>query len=108
MRDALSKLAVVLMLLCGFSSGAFGQEALRDPTRPYAVKQRLAVAVSSFKVNAIIVSADRRVAIVNGQRVVAGGSVNGATVIAIEKDHLILEKDGKRITSSLQQRASRQ
>jgi len=107
-RNALGKLVIVSTLLCSLSFATFAQETLRDPTRPYAVKQRLAVAAPSFKVNAIIVSADRRVAIVNGQRVVAGGSVDGATVIAIEKDHLILEKDGKRITSSLHDRASRQ
>lgn len=108
MREALKNLAIVSTLLCGLSCPAFGQEQLRDPTRPYAVKQRLAVAAPSYKVNAIIVSADRRVAIVNGQRVVAGGSVNGATVIAIEKDRVILEKGGKRLTTTLNDRASRQ
>ncbi|MGI9202942.1 MAG: hypothetical protein ACR2Q3_02960 [Woeseiaceae bacterium] len=108
MRDALRNLAIVASFLCGLSTSAFGQEQLRDPTRPYAVKQRLVVAAPNFKVNAIIVSADRRVAIVNGQRVIAGGSVDGATVITIEKDHLVLEKNGKRITSTLNDRASRQ
>jgi len=107
-RNPFRKLAIVPVLLSGFSSPVLGQEVLRDPTRPYAVSQRIAVAAPSFKVNAIIVSADRRVAIVNGQRVVAGGSVNGAKVVAIEKGHLVLEKDGKRITSALNDRASRQ
>lgn len=108
MRNPLRKLALICPMLCGLSSPALGQEALRDPTRPYSVSARIPVAAPSFKVNAIIVSADRRVAIVNGQRVVTGGSVNGATVIMIEKDHLILEKDGKRITTALNGRASRQ
>lgn len=108
MHDPITKLALILLMLCGLSSPSPGQEALRDPTRPYAVSVRVPAAAPSFEVNAIIVSADRRIAIVNGQRVATGGSVNGATVITIEKDHLILEKDGKRITIALNDRASRQ
>lgn len=108
MRKALCTLAIVATLLGGLYAPAFGQDQLRDPTRPYAAKQRLAVVAPSFKVNAIIVSADRRVAIVNGRRVVTGGSVDGATVVAIEKDRVIFEKDGKRMTGTLKGRASRQ
>ena len=108
MRNSLGRFALVLPVLCGLSSLTLAQESLSDPTRPYAVSARVPIAAPSFKVNAIIVSADRRVAIVNGQRVVTGGSVNGARVIVIEKDHLILEKDGKRITSVLNGRVSRE
>ena len=108
MRDASVNLLLAAMLLCSLSCMANGQEQLRDPTRPYAVKERLAVVAPRFKVNAIIVSADRRVAIVNGKRVVAGGFVNGAEVISIEADRVVLEKDGKRMASTLNDRVSRQ
>ncbi len=108
MRDSQRKSLLIVATLCGLSGLTYGQEVLRDPTRPYVVSERVAVAAPRFKVNAIIVSADRRVAIVNGQRVVTGGSVNGAKVITIEKDHLILETNGERITAALNDRASRQ
>jgi len=91
---------VVLMLtvVCGAS---FGGEPLRDPTRPYKAIAVTKVASPRFAVNAIIVSDDRRVAIVNGRRVGIGGSIDGATVISIDRDQLVLTKNGKHITARL-------
>lgn len=82
-------------------------DAFRDPTRPYTAVERRAAAAPRFVVNAIIVSDDRRVAIVNGRRVGVGSSLNGATVIAIDKHQLILEIGGKRITAGLNEGATR-
>jgi len=100
-------LATLMLLLTGISGPSLADELLRDPTRPY-VPHALGISdAPRYAVNAIIVSSERRVAIVNGRRVGVGGSVEGATVIAIEKDHLILEKDGERITAGLNERPSR-
>jgi hypothetical protein len=96
-----------MLLLTSISGLSLADELLRDPTRPY-VPHALGISdAPRYAVNAIIVSSKRRVAIVNGRRVGVGGSVEGATVIAIEKDHLILEKDGERITAGLNERPSR-
>jgi MSHA biogenesis protein MshK len=106
-RERFGNLPIIVLLLTSLSGPSLGEEILRDPTLPYLASEHIAVTTPRFAVNAIIVSSDRRVAIVNGRRVGVGGSVDGATVIAIEKDHLILEKDGKRITAALNDRASR-
>ena len=58
-------------------------------------------AAPRFTVNAIIVSSERKVAIVNGHRVAVGDSVEGATVVSIEKKALVLDQGGKRITVEL-------
>ncbi len=108
MREQLRILTIIVLMLTSFSGLSIGEEILRDPTRPYVASERRVVATPRFAVNAIIVSSERRVAIVNGRRVGIGGSVDGAIVITIEKDHLILEKDGKRITAALNDGASRQ
>jgi type II secretory pathway component PulC len=98
-RDAIKNLGVVVLMLTA-TSVCLG-ESLRDPTRPYKASAVTTTTSPRFVVNAIIVSADRRVAIVNGRRVGIGGSIDGATVISIDKDELVLTKDGRRITARL-------
>jgi hypothetical protein len=107
-RDQVSKLSIITLLLTFVASVCVGDEILRDPTRPYTAAERRAVAAPRFVVNAIIVSPERRVAILNGRRVGVGATVDNATVISIEKDELILEIGGKRQTVSLRNGTSRQ
>lgn len=107
MRDLHRNLIAALVLLISTSSLSFADEILRDPTRPYAANVPGATTASPFTVNAIIISEERRVAIINGRRVSVGGSVHDATVVAIEKDHLVLERNGKRIVARLSNGASR-
>ena len=83
------------------SGPGLAEEPLRDPTRPYTAAEHRAASPPRFVVTAIIVSDDRRVAIVNGRRVGVGSPLAGATVIAIEKDQLVLELDGKRVIAGL-------
>ena len=97
-------LAIVLLLA---SVPGLAGEPLRDPTRPYTPAERARESTPRFVVNAIIVSPERRVAIVNGRRLTVGASLDGATVIAIEKDQLVLELDGKRISAGLNEGAMR-
>ena len=100
-------LTALALLLTGGADLAAAEEALRDPTRPYSPLQGSRAAAPRFVVNAIIISPERRVAIVNGRRVTVGGSLGGATVVAIKKDELILEIGGKRITARLNDGAMR-
>ena len=97
--------AVLLLALAPGPSQA--DEPLRDPTRPYSPSQDVHASSPRFVVNAIIISPQRRVAIVNGRRVTVGDSLGGATVIAIEKNQLVLELGGKRITAGLNTGATR-
>ena len=94
------RILLTLMVL-GTTNSVNADEVLRDPTRPYRVTATQSREAPRFTVNAIFISDQRRIAIVNGQRVAIGGHVGGATVIAINKDQLILNIDGKRITARL-------
>lgn len=108
MREPIMRVIVIVCVLSGAPGPGFANEVLQDPTRPYVAGGRTMVASPNFTVNAIIVSSERRVAIVNGRRVGVGGLIDGAKVISIDKEKLILEKDGKRITAALHDGASRQ
>lgn len=107
MRKPSRHIAAIALTLISASSLSLADEVFRDPTRPYTASERSAASSPRFVVNAIIVSDERRVAIVNGRRVGVGGSLDGATVIAIETDQLILEIGGKRITAGLNEGAMR-
>ena len=99
-----SILTVAAVLLFG-PLLANGQETLRDPTRPYNARPVVASTgggggkvTSSFRVTAIFTSDMRRVAVVNGQRVIEGDQVDGATVVEILANSLRLNHGGKAIT----------
>lgn len=99
-----SLIALILLASVSFSAAS---EILRDPTRPYTAREAITVAPPRFNVNAIIVSDERRIAIVNGKRVAVGGQVNGATVISIEKTELVLDVDGQEVTLGLRSGSTR-
>ena len=106
MRNHYSILTVLVALLFG-PLLASGQELLRDPTRPYSAKPvattatgtATATGVTGFRVTAIFTSKERRIAVVNGQRVGEGDLVDGATVVEILADALRLNVKGKAITT---------
>lgn len=102
LRIVVGTTLIVVANLC------LGAEFMRDPTRPYTARELSAATAPRFVVNAIIISPERRVAIVNGRRVKVGDSIGNATVIAIEKEKMVLDLNGKRITAHLHDGAPRQ
>ena len=108
MRNAYSILAVAAILFLG-AAPADAQEVLRDPTRPFDAKPVSTTSasgtggskssVSTYNVTAIFTSDSRRVAVINGRRVIEGDRVDGATVVEILKDSLSLNVGGKVVTS---------
>jgi HD-like signal output (HDOD) protein len=70
-----------------------------SPPRPAVVKlaklEQPETAGPEFRLNGIIYSEDRPTAIVNGIMVRIGDEVNGATVLSIERDRVILWGNGK-------------
>ena len=91
-------------LLFGLISMVSAEE-LRDPTRPHTSQPgRTVEGVPSFSVNAIFVSDDRRLAIINGERVQVGDVVSGARVVSIQKEQVTLSASGKQFTARLKTR----
>jgi hypothetical protein len=81
-------------------------DELRDPTRPYSVEAVQPGNTPTFVVNAIFVSQERKIAIVNGIRVGVGDTVSGATVTDIQKSQLVLAYRGREVIAKMKQRQS--
>ena len=97
-------LPCLVLALAPFGAGA--GEAIEDPMRPSwartdAKARSAPTRDERFKVDTIVVSPERRVAIINGRSVEVGEWVNGARVIRIDADSVILELDGARFTIAL-------
>lgn len=96
---SLTRLALILCLLA-VSLKSPG-ESLRDPTRPYTATPPARHADTRFIVSAIFVSGERRIAIVNGQKIKAGDTIDGATVIEVLNDEVRLQYQNAVISTRL-------
>ncbi len=93
----LSVAAIALLVLLPTASA----NELRDPTRPYSATPRSADAATPYQLSAVFVARDRRVAIINGRRVVEGDRIGGATVTAIHDNRVQLNRSGKEVVVRL-------
>ncbi len=78
-------------------------EQLPDPTMPDgytagpAVGDAEALAAPDFRVTEIVLSPDRRMAVINGQRLEQGDSYAGGRLVAIQADKVTIEMGDERI-----------
>ena len=98
-------LCIVFISTC-FLECAFAQQGLLiDPMRPQQIqspKQSLPaaqkpVAAESWVLSTILTSAERKVAIINGQPFQQGDSLNGYKVIEIEPDRVVLKGNKSKV-----------
>jgi len=92
------RLSVRLMLLAvlGVCPAAHAQGALADPTRPPSVASAAQpsgdAAAASGRLQSILISATRKLAVIDGMTVPLGGKVDGATLIAIDETEVKLKR----------------
>ncbi len=93
---------LLLMLCLALPAGA---QPLRDPTRP--PEGRPAAGNASlpvqhqWRLSSILISAERRIAVVDGQAVQVGQTVSGAHLVAIEPQRVLLRHGQKEIALHL-------
>jgi hypothetical protein len=95
-----------LILVLWFSWLQVGYAAImRDPTQPpgYTAENSVTGQATSFKISAILVAKDRKMAIINGQMVNIGDDIAGAKVINIEPEKVQLEISSGMITIPMYQ-----
>jgi len=94
--------ALVVFLLS--ASPSPGAEALRDPTRPPQgiAAREPGAETANWRVTAILISPQRRVATVNGKAVQIGDRVSGARVVEIAPGAVRLRDSRKEFTVRLQ------
>jgi MSHA biogenesis protein MshK len=97
--------SLTLLTLSMLCSAGLAQD-LRDPTRPpspaeieawFAGGQAAATPADAYRLQSVLLSPTRRVAVIDGRHVLVGESVGNAEVTAIEPGRVELERDGETI-----------
>lgn len=100
-----------LLVLLG-TTPVQAQLELPDPTRPanflVQVNSAELPLADDFKLNSVLISSQRQVAIINEKSVEVGDLVNGATVRKIAKNWVELDKQGRHFSLSLIERDFKQ
>lgn len=85
----------IFFILCSQWSVA----ALRDPTRPEGyVENSINLNVHSLELNEVIISSDRRIAVISGHIVKVGDDLAGMRVIAIDANSVQIQAPDSVIT----------
>lgn len=94
----------LIMLACAsLFAGAALAQPLRDPTRPPGVggESAPAEAVAPTRLQSVLISPHRSVAVIDGRAVSVGERVGGAKVVAISAAEVTLETGASRQTLRL-------
>lgn len=97
-------LLCLLVLLCGPVSAA-ETGRLQDPLRPVryqapVVEKKAEVERQNWSLSAVLLSADRAVAVINGQSLQLGDLLDGYRLVKIEPGKVLLRKNRKQIVLS--------
>ncbi len=93
--------SILLALVCMAVASTAVAQALRDPTRPPAGSAKGTagkIAQSGWILQSVLISPERRCAIINGEVVQLGGSIAGAELVAVAEGRVTLRtQEGLRI-----------
>ncbi len=93
-------------LLASTSLCAADENPLRDPLRPRgfqgttsakAPATQPAVKTAEWRLGAVLLSAERSVAVINGQSLQVGDLLEGYKLVSIEADQVLLQKKRKKL-----------
>ena len=103
MMSRLLMLVFSLGALCVHAPLVAASPGLPDPTRPQnmVLPETSATPAQHFILGSVLISSQRSVAIINGERVTVGAQVDGATIRKIEKNRVELVSNGRVITLNL-------
>ncbi|QMT61225.1 hypothetical protein [Legionella sp. PC997] len=88
----------IMLWFCCFNLFNISYAALYDPTKPIIspLVHETTMDESEFNLQSILIGPMRRLAMINGQIVGTGSSIQGARVLAIDKNHVVLFYAGHR------------
>ena len=94
--------SILAALLCVLNASTATAQALRDPTRPPPAESARGAAgrieQSGWVLQSVLISPERRYAIINGEVVKLGGSIAGAELVAVAEERVTLRtREGLRI-----------
>jgi MSHA biogenesis protein MshK len=90
---------VLCCLLIGLFMPLIGRAALHDPTKPVVdVNAFFSDESGGPNLQSVIISPQRKLALIDGQWVGVGSDFNGARILAIGKNHVVLLYGGQKRT----------
>ena len=93
--------ALVFAFACTVGASVAAAEGLRDPTRPPSTSAKGATErreSSGWQLQSVLISPERRYAIINGEVVAVGGAVSGAQLLAVAPEQVTLRtREGVRV-----------
>ena len=102
------KLIMCATLLFLFNSASANNNKLSDPTKPinywawYNSTQNTSVKISTkLNLQSILISENRKTAVINSQTAVEGARIHGANIIAINKNNVVINHNGYKQTLHL-------
>lgn len=100
------KRALAFLLLCCAGSALAQRAALVDPTRPPSAASEPSTSTKESvpagpRLQSILISPTRRVAVISGNTVVQGGQYGGAKVVAISEGTVLLRYADRKETLHL-------
>ena len=85
--------SILLAVICITAASTAVAQALRDPTRPPAASAKGMTGrtgQSGWILQSVLISPERRYAIINGEVVAVGGSIAGAELVAVAAERVTL------------------
>ncbi|PWY55357.1 hypothetical protein DGG96_12045 [Legionella qingyii] len=88
----------IIFFFFGFNLINMSYAALHDPTKPIIspLVHESSADEDDFNLQSILIGPMRRLAMINGQIVGTGSNIQGARVLAIDKNHVVLFYAGHR------------
>jgi len=93
---------IIGAILSCLLNNAVANNKLSDPTKPinywtwYSSEKNTAYKKSStLKLQSILISENRKTAIINGKTAIVGSNINGANIIAINNNNVVIHHDGR-------------
>lgn len=101
------KSVLLIALLLSHGVVVLADETLPDPTRPLEYSETKTVA-AQLKLNSVLISGERKVAVINGQQLQENQWLGDKRVVHIRSNSVTLEDQGQLIVLSLYSKAIRQ
>jgi MSHA biogenesis protein MshK len=95
---------LTVLAACCFLAGAASAQPLLDPTRPPAARPlepRASGPAPATRLQSILVSSGRSIAVIDGRPVGVGERIGDATVVSIEPQEVTLQRGAARETLKL-------
>jgi len=97
MDERLNARAMLVVLSLSASAAAFAQASLTDPTRPPlaaadADPSGASAARTGPRLQSVLISSSRRLAVIDGKTLTLGGEIGGATLTAISETGVTLRR----------------